>query len=187
MTRKQYVIETIAISDAAMKTLQTVRQLKLPDWAIGAGFVRNAVWDRLHGYDKPTPLSDIDVLFFDRENVDRKYEMDIEDALHALLSDRPWSVRNQARMHLRNNDHEYQNTLDAISYWLEIPTCVAVRLEPDDTLCVLAPFGLEDLMNLQVRPTRMGLRKHDQYLARIQEKNWSVKWPNLEFSYLTTP
>src|SRR4030095_16451522 len=45
--------------------LDAVRRQRLPDWAVGAGFIRSAVWDALHGYTKTTPLSDVDVLFFD--------------------------------------------------------------------------------------------------------------------------
>lgn len=163
-----------------MQTLQTVQQLNLPDWAIGAGFVRNAIWDRLHGFEKPPPLADIDVLYFDRKNTGRQSEIHIEDALHEALPDRPWSVRNQARMHLRNNDSEYENTQDAISHWLETPTCVAVRLEANGAFHILSPFGLEDLLNMRVRPTVMGLKKQDQYRDRIRTKNWQLVWPKLK-------
>jgi hypothetical protein len=30
--------------------LDAVRRQRLPDWAVGAGFIRSAVWDALHGY-----------------------------------------------------------------------------------------------------------------------------------------
>jgi uncharacterized protein len=36
-------------SDAwMMECLQAVERLKLPDWYIAAGFLRNAIWDFLH-------------------------------------------------------------------------------------------------------------------------------------------
>ncbi|MEO1142771.1 MAG: nucleotidyltransferase family protein, partial [Pseudomonadota bacterium] len=102
-----------------METLQAARGIGLPDWAIGAGFIRNAVWDHLHGYDKITPLADIDVLYFEPSDLSKERELDIEAILKAILPDRPWSVRNQARMHLRNNDAPYASTEDALRYWLE--------------------------------------------------------------------
>ena len=48
-----------------MGVLRAVRQLQLPDGWVGAGFVRRKVWDTLHGFKEPTLLNDIDVLFFD--------------------------------------------------------------------------------------------------------------------------
>ena len=82
--------------------LEAVRWQRLPDWAVGAGFIRSAVWDALHGYAEPTPLPDVDVLFFDDSDISYEREAAIEKALGEALPDIPWSARNQARMHLRN-------------------------------------------------------------------------------------
>ncbi len=72
------VKDTLLNSLWHMRTLQVVRGLGLLDWAIGAGFVRNAVWDQLHGFDTMTPLADVDVLFFDRADPSPKREAEIE-------------------------------------------------------------------------------------------------------------
>ena len=84
--------------------LNAVRRQRLPDWAVGAGFIRSAVWDALHGYAEPTTLSDVDVLFFDAAEVSREREAALERALAEAMADVPWSVKNQARMHQRNGD-----------------------------------------------------------------------------------
>lgn len=43
-------LQTLISSDAQRwHLLDIVRSLALPDCWIGAGFVRNAVWDHLHG------------------------------------------------------------------------------------------------------------------------------------------
>ncbi len=167
-----------------METLRAVRDLELADWAIGAGFVRSVVWDRLHGFAARNSIADIDVLFFDRGDPSRETEMRITHQLIHALPDRPWSVRNQARMHVRNNDRPYLSTLDAISFWLETPTCVAVRLEPDDAVNIFAPHGLEDLIGMRVRPTQSGLKKIDQYGSRLRRKNWLAVWPQLKIEGL---
>ena len=80
---------------------------------------------------------------------DSDSELDIETTLKAISPDRPWSVRNQARMHLRNKDAPYASTEDALRYWLETPTCVAARLETDNSLTLFSPYGLSDLMDLK--------------------------------------
>jgi hypothetical protein len=62
----------------------------------------------------------------------------------------------------------------------ETATAVAVRLGMNDVIEVSAPFGLDDLFNLVVRPTaRFQLEKKPIYLERIRSKNWAAAWPGL--------
>ncbi len=176
---RAYLIETLRRDPWRMDVLRTVRALGLPDWAVGAGFVRAGVWDRRFGKARPTPLGDVDVIYFDPAETGRKREAAVEAGLAARRPDVPWSVRNQARMHLRNGDPAYDDTCQAIAFWLETATCVAVRLEPDDTLTVLAPHGLDDLMEGLVRATPAGRRKRADFEKRLAEKNWPGRWPRL--------
>jgi hypothetical protein len=159
--------------------LDAVAALALPDWAIGAGFVRNAVWDRLHGNAASTPLNDVDVLYFDPGDVAPARDEALERRLVAALPGVPWSVRNQARMHRRNGDAPYKDTEDAMRHWLESATCVAVRLETDGRLGILAPFGLDDLLALRSRPTAQGRARSADYLARMRRKDWPARWPRV--------
>ncbi len=179
-TRRQQVIDLIAADGQAMVILRAVRELGLKDWAIGAGFVRNRVWDWLSGHRERTPFADIDVLYHDPSDIRVEGEKQMEQRLQAAMPGvPPWSVKNQARMHLRNGDPPYASTEDALRFWLETPTCVAVRLEGDDRLTLLAPHGLEDLFALAVRPTASGRRQRDAYRRRMREKNWTARWPRL--------
>ena len=73
----------------------------MPDWAIGDGFVRNIVWDHLQGLNRRMPLPDIDILDFDKLIRPPSYDQEIERQLTADFPDLPWSVGNQARMHIR--------------------------------------------------------------------------------------
>lgn len=176
---RRLVVDAMVSSPWHLQTLRVVRDLNLPDWAIGAGFVRNAVWDRLHGFAESTPLSDIDVLFFDPVDASPAREEYLEAALVDALPDRPWSVRNQARMHIRNSDRPYISTEDAMSFWLETPTCVAVRLDQADKISIISPFGLADLIEMRGAPTAAGLKKLDQYMDRMHAKNWPATWPKV--------
>src|SRR4051812_14050672 len=83
-----------------MAALEAARDVDAPDWLIGAGAVRTAVWDRLHGYARPTPLRDLDLAFYDSANLDRQRERAVEDALRGRLPGAPWEARNQAAVHL---------------------------------------------------------------------------------------
>jgi len=163
-----------------MQCLATVRDLKLPDCFIGAGFVRNAVWDHLHGFKEITPLDDLDVLFFQPSNLSKEFEQSIEDDLLKRKADTPWSVRNQARMHLRNNDQPYQSTEDAMMHWLETATCVAARLDSNNELNLAAPYGLADLVNMKSRPTPAGKRRFGEYCSRMEDKIWPSTWHKVD-------
>lgn len=179
LSARRLIEKAIAGGDWHMDTLRAVRDLGLPDWAIGAGFVRNRVWDRLHDYPHATPLNDIDVLYFDPTDATPEAEAAVEARLAEVRPGRPWSVHNQARMHARNGDQPYNNTEDALAFWLETPTAVAVRLEADDRLTVLAPHGLADLIAMVARPTARGREKYGDYLARMRAKNWPATWPQV--------
>jgi uncharacterized protein len=175
----EFVRSIIRRDEWSMQVLRAVRALNLPDWAIGAGFVRNPVWDAISGKAKRTPPSDIDVLFHDPADVSLAREAGLEAQLFASMPGLDWSVKNQARMHLRNGDPPYASTEDALRFWLETPTCVAVRLEAGDRLHLIAPHGLDDLLALRVRPTPQGRRHRDAYRDRIASKNWQHFWPSL--------
>ena len=72
-----------------------VEILELPDAWIGAGFIRNSVWDVLHGREiDASRLNDVDVLFFDRDDLRKEHEADIERRLRTLAPNVPWSVKN---------------------------------------------------------------------------------------------
>jgi uncharacterized protein len=171
------VLAAIAGDPMRMELLEAVRSLALPDCAIGAGFVRNRVWDVAHG-NAETPLADVDVLFHDPSDVSREREELLEQEL-GRLANAPWSVKNQARMHLRNGDRPYRSTEDAISFWLETPTCVAVKLSAAGELELIAPYGVDDLVTMIVRPTPRGREKPEAYRDRVRAKQWQRTWPKL--------
>ena len=98
------VLGLIAADPWRLECLAAVRELGLADCWIGAGFVRSLVWDHLHGHDRRTAIDDVDVLYFDARDLSREAEAAIEQRLGAVMAGVPWSVKNQARMHLRNGD-----------------------------------------------------------------------------------
>ena len=176
---EDHILNIIAGDPWRMAALSAVRDLDLPDWAVGAGFVRAAVWDAHYGYPVPTPLGDIDVVYFAPRDPSRIRERRLEQVLASSCPGLPWSVRNQARMHRRNGDRPYRDTTDAIAHWLETPTCVAVRLMADDSLRLIAPHGLGDLIRHRSRPTPTGRRKMADFMGRVRTKDWRAKWPGL--------
>lgn len=171
----------VARAPEALVQLRAVRSLALSDWCIAAGFVRNRVWDHLHGISPSREPADIDVLYYDAADLSKERETEAEKRLGALLPGLPWQVRNQARMHVWKHLPQHRDTADAMVYWLETVTAVGVRLEADDSLTVIAPLGIDDLVNLCCRPTPFGRTKRDEYEARIAAKRWRELWPKVRF------
>lgn len=174
-------LQTWMASDpASMRVLHSVRALGFPDCWVAAGFVRNCVWDHLHRRATSPVTGDIDVIWFDPQRVTQARDLALESALHRHDSALQWSVKNQARMHGRNGDLPCASATDAMRHWPETATAVGVRLGQDGAVEVAAPFGLDDLFNLLVRPTARFIReKHPVYLDRISAKNWLAQWPLL--------
>ena len=175
------IARIIAQDPVGMKQLRAVRALALPDWCIAAGFVRNRVWDHLHGIAPPRPPADIDVLYFDAMDISKEREADHEKRLDGLLPGAPWQVRNQARMHVWKNLPQHSSTADSMTYWLETVTAVGIRLEADGSLSVIAPLGTDDLLGLRCQPTAFGRTRRDEYEARIASKRWRELWPEVRF------
>ena len=177
------ILALVAADAWMMAALGAVAGLGLPDCWIGAGFLRGAVWDRLHGYGSRTPLDDIDVVYFDPADLDSAAEAVLERRLDEVLPGLPWEVRNQARMHLRNDDPPYRSCADALAHWLETPTAVALRLNQAGGPELLAPLGTEDLLGLVVQPTphaRAHKHRMAAYRDRLTRKDWPAKWPKMQ-------
>ena len=160
-----------------MDMLAAVEALDLPDCWVGAGFVRAAVWDHLHGYAASPWDADVDVVWFDPARASSTVDRALEAALAASYATASWSVKNQVRMHVRNDDAPYASTADALRHWPETTTAVAVR-RAADRLDVLAPFGLADLFAMLIRPTpAFSGDRLPRFRQRVHDKRWLERWP----------
>jgi hypothetical protein len=161
--------------------LRPVAALRIPDCWIGAGLIRNAIWNYLHGLPmEPIPGSDVDVVYCDDSDANLERDLAIERRLLDEFSDVPWSVHNQARMHERNGDAPYRNTADAIRCWPETATAIAARIF-EDNVQVIAPHGVGDLVSMIVRPSPAFACKLPIYRSRWAAKGWAQRWPRLHF------
>jgi len=167
-----------------MQALRAARGRVPPSWCIGAGAVRNLVWDALHGHAQPSALSDIDLVFFDATDLSPARDAALQQALRAAAPGLPWEVTNQAGVHLWFESvfgHAVEplgSLEEAVASWPEYATAVGLRLEADDRLSVIAPLGLDDLFGMVVRrnPRRVSL---DTYRARLAQKDYAARWPRV--------
>lgn len=173
---EEKLIEIINQNQYIFEDMKVVRALGIPSTYIAAGYIRNLVWDILHGYPVRTALDDVDVVYFDISNLSEETEKELERVLRSYSNKYKWSVKNQARMHLLKNVNQYLSVEDAMRRWPETATAVGIRLDQHDNLEILAPHGLEDLFNLRIRQSPYFADK-EFFLQRIINKQWLRKWP----------
>jgi uncharacterized protein len=162
-----------------MRDLRLVQLLGLPDWYIAAGYIRSAVWDELHGFEPGNRHEDIDVIYYDPSDCTEAREKELEQLLKQQTGNPKWSVKNQARMHIRNGDTPYKSSADAISLWPETATAIGVRLDEADELHIAAPYGLADLYDMVLRRSPR-FNNREYYLQRMRNKQWQRHWPKLQ-------
>jgi hypothetical protein len=178
MDREHQIISWLEQDDMRMEALRIADSLHLNDWCIAAGFVRNLIWDELHRYSSPTPLNDLDLIYFNSSRASQKIDESIEKDLKAR-SAFPWSVKNQARMHSRNDDEPYTSTSHAMRHWVELEIAIGARLSSRGQVELVAPFGIEALFGntITINPGRI---KPIDFKHRIESKRWLELWPNLK-------
>jgi hypothetical protein len=167
-----------------MHVLTTVRGLGLDDWRVFSGAVYQSVWNAVTGRPVGYGRKDYDLGYFDPDT-----SWDAEDVVIkrvAAAFDEPFrsdvEVRNQARVHIWFPDRfgePYEaltGTDEALARFVAPAFAVGVRLEADDTISIAAPFGLEDVFSLTLRPNpnRPPAKGWDRAVASA-----GARWPEL--------
>lgn len=180
---REAVLQCIRQDAWMMEILKNAQTLELPDWWICAGFVRSKIWDQLHDFSVHTPLADIDVIYFDQSDPNEQIEKEYEKRLAELSPHLPWSVKNQARMHQVSKMSPYTSSVDGMAKFPETATALGVKLDEKGEVVLTAPWGLDDVLKMEVRPTKYYTKNSGReaiYAQRIAAKNWSKTWPYLK-------
>lgn len=164
--------------------LQVARADGLPDALIVAGALYNLVWNRLTGRPALTGVNDIDLVYFDPD-----VSWDAEDTVIRRLGAQfahlpvPVEIRNQARVYLWFPEKlgiaafaPLRSAEDMLPFYAAHAFAVAVRLEPDGQLTIIAPFGLDALFSFVLTPNRRlpNRASYEKKTARAQSC-----WPEL--------
>ena len=161
-----------------VEVLQCVHRIGPPGAYVGAGAIRNTVWDFVHGRVSDAPHGDIDVVYFSLSDRSAAHTERLKHALRQY----DWEVTNQALVHewqsaeLGRAVAPYGSLHDALRVWPETATSVAVALTGTTELDILAPHGLTDLFAMRVRPSP-NILEPAHYSRRIESKRWSSRWP----------
>ncbi len=184
-TLEQRLEAIVRGSDSLMTVMRLTRELDLPDWLIVSGAVYQKVWNHLTGRDPDYGIKDYDLAYFDAS--DTSYEAEDVHIKRAAAHfpppfDQQVEVRNQARVHLWFEDHfgepyePLHSSAEALGRFVAPCFGVGVRLEADDRLTIAAPFGLDDLFSMTIRPNphRQLARGWDKVIASARGR-----WPEI--------
>jgi len=168
-----------------MHVLTAARDLDLPDWLVFSGAIYQPVLNHLTGRDPDYGIKDYDLGYFDPSDI--SYEAEdvvirrVADAFEPPLREMV-EVRNQARVHLWFEGKfgepytPLSRTAEALTRFTSSTFAVGARLEPDGAMTLIAPFGLDDLFSLKLRPNPV---RQTQGFARTAEAA-RRRWPELE-------
>jgi hypothetical protein len=171
-----------------MHVLTVARSLDLPDWLVFSGAVYQPVLNHLTGRPTDNGIKDYDLGYHDASDLSYEAEDAVIRRVAAAFAppfDAMVEVRNQARVHLWFEGRfgeaydPLPDTPTALSRFVSPLFAVGVRLEPDDRLTILAPFGLEDLFGLRLRPNPH--RPNNLGFARASASA-KARWPELEIA-----
>jgi hypothetical protein len=168
-----------------MQLLRVARSVDLPQWRVVAGCIYQTVWNSLTGRTPGTGINDYDLMYFDGSNLSEESEVATENRIRALLPafPAPIEVCNQARVHLWFEGYfgipyaPLSSADEALTRYASTTHAVGVRLTHDDRLDVFAPFGLDDIFRMVIRPNYALPNKatHEKMAARAR----SI-WPELK-------
>ena len=152
------------------------------------------MWNSLHGFELTRNIQDYDLAYFDSTDLSEETEEKTIRKAQSELGDLGVTidVKNEARVHLWYKKHfgnairPYRSIEDAISSWPTTATSIGVRYDENGNLLVYAPFGLDDLLSMIVRPN---MKQAEYFLTEDEStsreiynqkaQKWVKAWPKL--------
>ena len=188
MTDAERLAVMLRASLRVMAVLECARDLGLPDPLLFSGAVYQTAWNALTGRDPDHGIKDYDLGLHDPDTSWEAEDVWIRRVAAALPPplDAAVEVRNQARVHLWFNqrfggDEPYpplRSTAEALERFVCPAFGVGARLGAGGKVEIVAPFGLDDLFALRLRPNPRRPLNRESY-ARVTASA-KARWPELE-------
>lgn len=172
-------------SEPLMHVLRTLARLDPPDWLIFSGAIYQRVLNDRTGRPLDYGIKDYDVGYFDASDISydaedvviRQVAAAFEPPLREMVE-----VRNQARVHVWFQDHFNEpydpltSSAEALSRFVSPLFAVGVKLDTADRMAVHAPFGLDDLFAMRLRPNPNRRSPNFEKIAAAAK----ARWPEIE-------
>ncbi len=158
--------------------------INLPRWHLGAGCIAQTIWNYLSGFPLLNNIEDADIAYFDPDDLSAESEKKHEDRVREMFAGFPlkFNVKNQARVHQwypKRFGYEiapYHSIEDAINTWPTTATSIGIHYSKAG-FTIYAPYGLNDLFGMIVRPNKMQIIK-EIYEQKV--RRWQLHWPRLK-------
>jgi hypothetical protein len=168
---------------ACFAILERMPRLGLHEWWLTAGAVFQNIWNTVEGKPPGFGVKDYDVFYFDARDLSWRAEDEVIRTAAALFSDIDAHVelRNEARVHLWYEEkfgvpaEPFTSATAAIDSFASTTCCVGATSTPDG-LQLYAPYGLEDVFDLVMRPNPR-LAPKIVYEAKVRQ--YRERWPSL--------
>ena len=177
------LFKEIILKNNVLKTiLERLEEYGLDNYYVAAGAINQTVFNYYHNNSMNYLIDDYDIVYYD-EDLSYEKEDKIIKEINLLCKDLNVSldIKNQARVHLWfKNKFGYsiepnKSVEDAISKWGSTVTCIGVRLKNNE-LTIFAPYGLNDLFSLIIRPNKENFIKKGY---EEKTRKWKQNWPKL--------
>ena len=171
------------LTDVLGRLEKLMKTLGTEDYLLSGGAVYQTVWNHVLSKDPHYGLKDLDVVYYDNDTSKQK-EIRVSGLVQKELAHQKYPVEavNQARVHQWYKEtygfecRELVSLEDAVGSWMVACCCIGIRKE-GKKLIVFAPYGLDDIFNLIIRPNNKTEKSRDIYYEKAEK--WLAKWPEL--------
>ena len=176
--------EVLTKNKIVKKILELALKLEMPNWYLGAGCIAQTVWNLEHNFALANGIKDCDLIYYSSDISIEAQNTYIQKGKE-IFKDMPIPVEivNEGRVHLWYEKEfgrkikPYQSAEEAINEWPTTATGVGVRYDENGNFVVYAPYGLNDLFGLILRPNKLKITE-DIYLAKVER--WAKIWHKLK-------
>lgn len=163
-----------------------VKSNPFPDgepWYLGAGCISQSVWNYLSNRKPEEGIKDYDLVYYDAKDISKEAELKQQQRIKSIFSSLSVEIDvvNEARVHTWFEEDfgkkidQLRSCEDAINGWPTTATCVGIN-RVKDKFNVYAPYGLNDLLGMVVRPNKPSVIK-SVYEKKVEK--WTKIWPDL--------
>lgn len=178
------LIDTIENNSNLLKIASVLFKYRFESCYFGAGAIAQTVWNVLTNRSIDYGIDDLDIIYFNSVNIEENCESKVIEYLNKSIGTFPFKidVKNEARVHLWYKQKfgydikPYHSAESAIDTWPTTATSVGIRKVSERGWEIYAPFGLDDLFEMNVVANN---RQITEKIYNNKVLKWINKWPEL--------
>lgn len=182
--RAKELINIIIKNEELMKVIDTIMEMNIPNCYVGAGAIVQTVWNYLMGNSLIYGIDDVDIVYFDSEDLSEEKENELQSQIKLRLKNLSLhiDVVNEARVHqwykekFGYNIKPYNSVEEAISTWPTTATSLGMRKLNKQQWEIYTPFGLDDIFNMRIVANN---RQITEIIYNNKVEKWTKKWSQL--------